>query len=88
VRCRTSSAPFHVDLLLQDSLGGLPLGGDDEEEEEEMDDSADVQFNVTVTKVIRLCLYCCQAAAASHKGSVFVFQDMTCGMSVWVCVTG
>jgi hypothetical protein len=38
---------------LQDSLGDLPLGGDDDEEEEaaDMDDSADVQFNVTVTKV-------------------------------------
>jgi hypothetical protein len=38
-------------LALQDSLGGLPLGGDEDEDEAEMDEAADVQFNVTVTKV-------------------------------------
>lgn len=44
---------------MQDSLGGLPLGGDDEEEEEEMDDSADVQFNVTVTKGDKALVFEC-----------------------------
>jgi hypothetical protein len=47
-------------LRLQDSLGGIALG-DDDEDESEMDEAADVQFNVTVTKVtdgLRFMVFC------------------------------
>lgn len=51
---RNFSSDFELHVMpssLQDSLGGLPLGGDEEEEEDDDDEAADVQFNVTVTKV-------------------------------------
>eukprot|EP00882_Tetradesmus_deserticola_P004192 GHRQ01004428.1.p1 GENE.GHRQ01004428.1~~GHRQ01004428.1.p1 ORF type:complete len:251 (+),score=112.49 GHRQ01004428.1:159-911(+) len=45
---------------MQDSLGGLPLGGEEGEEEAEDDDeAADVQFNVTVTKGDKALVFEC-----------------------------
>ncbi|KAF6263770.1 mitochondrial glycoprotein [Scenedesmus sp. NREL 46B-D3] len=44
---------------MQDSLGGLPLGGDEEEEEDDDDEAADVQFNVTVTKADKALVFEC-----------------------------
>jgi hypothetical protein len=43
---------------MQDSLGGIALG-DDDEDESEMDEAADVQFNVTVTKADKALVFEC-----------------------------
>lgn len=44
---------------MQDSLGSLSFGGDEGEDESEMDEAADVQFNVTVTKADKALVFEC-----------------------------